>query len=69
MIDWLFHQQHHFANDCAQERRLSFTTGMEFPNAMKSSFFSGKVVSVYLLTDRNDRVKVSSNNGDSIFVT
>ena len=31
----------------------SFTTGMEFPNGMKLSFFSGKVVSVYLLTYRN----------------
>ena len=34
-------------------RSLSFTTGMEFPNCMKLSFFSGNVVSVYLLTDRN----------------
>ena len=36
-----------------RERCLSSTTGMEFPNDMKSSFFPGKVVSVYLLTDRN----------------
>ena len=34
-------------------RSLSFTTGMEFPNCMKLSFFSGNVVSVYLLTDRS----------------
>ena len=35
------------------EISFSFTTGMEFPNGMKLSFFSGKVVNVYLLTDRN----------------
>ena len=35
------------------EISLSFTTGMEFPNGMKLSFFFGKVVSVCLLTDRN----------------
>ena len=37
------------------EISLSFTTGMEFPNGMKLSFFSRKVVRVhsYLLTDRN----------------
>ena len=37
------------------EISLSFTTGMEFPNGMKLSFFSMNVVSVYsyLLTDRN----------------
>ena len=37
------------------EISLSFTTGMEFPNGMKLSFFSRKVMSVYsyLLTDRN----------------
>ena len=34
-------------------RYLSFTTGMEFPNCTKLSFFSGNVVSVYLLTDCN----------------
>ena len=35
------------------ERSFSFTAGMEFPIGMKLSFFFGKVVSVYLLTDRN----------------
>ena len=37
------------------EISLSFTTGMEFPNGVKLSFFSRKVASVYsyLLTDRN----------------
>ena len=30
------------------EISLSFTTGMEFPNGMKLSFCSGKVVSVYV---------------------
>ena len=35
------------------EKSLSFTPGMEFPIGMKLSFFPGKVVSVYLLTDRN----------------
>ena len=34
-------------------RSLSYTTGMEFPNCTKLPFFSGNVVSVYLLTDRN----------------
>ena len=35
------------------EKYFSFTTGMEFPNGMKISFFLGKVVSMYLLPDRN----------------
>ena len=49
MTDWLFYQQHHFANACSQGKiSLSFTTGMEFPNGMKLSFCSGKDVSVYV---------------------
>ena len=32
---------------------FSFTTAMEFQNGMKLSSVPGKVVSVYLLTDRN----------------
>ena len=54
--DWLFDQQNIILRMLVRKgRSLSFTTGMEFTNGMKSSFFSGKVVSVYsyLLTDRN----------------
>ena len=51
------------------EISLSFTTGMEFPNGVKLSFFSRKVASVYsyLLTDRNYISKY--NVGVPLFVT
>ena len=54
MIDWLFYQQYHFANACSQGRKkFVIYAGDGIPIGMKLSFFPGKVVSVYLLTDRN----------------
>ena len=55
MIDWLFYQQYHFANACSQGRKkFVIYDGDGIPNDVKLYFFfSGKVVSVYLLTDRN----------------
>ena len=46
MIDWLFYQQYHFANACSQGRNKFVR--MEFPNGMKSSFFSGSGECIYV---------------------
>ena len=54
MIDWLFYQQYYFANDCSQARKkFVIYDGDVISEWYETIFFSGKVVSVYLLTDRN----------------
>ena len=54
MIDWLFYQQHHFANACSQGRRKFDTyDGDGISEWYEIILFPGKAVSVYLLTDRN----------------
>ena len=53
MIDWLFYQQYHFANACSQGRKkFVIYDGDGIYEWYEIIIFSGKVVSVYLLTDR-----------------
>ena len=54
MIDWLFYKQHHFANACWQGRKkFVIDDGDGISEWYEIITFSGKVVSVYLLTDRS----------------
>ena len=54
MIGWLFYQQYHFANACSQGRNKFFIyDGDGISEWYEIILFSGKVVNVYLLTDRN----------------
>ena len=54
MIDWLFYQQYHFANACSQGRKkFAIYDGDGISDWYDFFFFSWKVVSVYMLTDRN----------------
>ena len=54
MIDWLFYQQYHFANACSQGRKkFVIYDGDGISEWYEIIIFSGKVVSVYLITDRN----------------
>ena len=54
MIDWLFYQQYHFANACSQGRKkFVIYDGDGTSEWYEIIIFSWKVVSVYLLTDRN----------------
>ena len=54
MIDWLFYQQYHFANACSQGRKkFVIYNGDGTSEWYEIIIFSWKVVSVYLLTDRN----------------
>ena len=53
MIDWLFYRMHHFANACSQGRRkFVFYDADGISERYEIIIFSGKVVSVYLLTGR-----------------
>ena len=68
MIDWLFYQQYYFANACAQGRKkFVIYHGDGISGWYENIIFSGKVVSVYLLTDRNYISKY--NVGVPLFVT
>ena len=56
MIDWLFYQQDHFANTCSQGRKkfvIYDGDGISEWYEITWYHFSGRVVSAYLLTDRN----------------
>ena len=54
MIDRLFYQRYHFANACSQGRnKFVIYDGDGFSECYQIVIFFGKVVSVYLLTDRN----------------
>ena len=54
MIDWLFYQHNDFANACSQGRnRFVIYDGDGICEWCEIIIFSGKVVSVYLLTDCN----------------
>ena len=56
MIDWLFYQQYHFANAYSQGRNkfvIYDGDGISEWYEITWYHFSGRVVSAYLLTDRN----------------
>ena len=70
MINWLFYQQNHFANACAQGiNKFVMHDGDGISEWYEITIFSGKVMSVYLLIDRNYVSKSAVIFGASLFVT